>query len=80
MSDGFRGVRIAINSLNLNLNKVQVVIVQKKEEYKTIIIKNIITGLLFLLLSGNSKKIISGVEMGFAAYDIAKKYMKVLNS
>ena len=80
LSKAFCEIRIAINTLNLNLNKAQIVIVRKKDEYKTIIIKNIITGMLFILLSNNGKKIISGVEIGFAACDLVKKYLKVLKA
>lgn len=69
-------LRISINSLNLTLNRIQIKIEQKKDEYKTIIFKYFITALLFLLLNTNGKKIMSNVETAFTVLDIIKRLVK----
>ena len=76
INKGFCAARIGINSLNLTLNKVQIKIEQKKDEYKTIIFKYFITSVLFLLLNANGKKIMSGVETAFTVLDLLKKVFK----
>ena len=72
----FCSLRIAINTLNLSLNKVQLKIEQKKNEYKTIIFKYFITAVLFLILNTNGKRIMSSVETVFTLLDLLKRLTK----
>ena len=79
IEDTITSVRISINSAALTLNKIQIKIAQKKDKYKTLIIKNIVTFILFLVLSNNAKKVISVTELAFSMVDLSKAVVKAFN-
>ena len=76
IENAFTTIRIAINKTLLNLTKIQIKINEKKDRYKVIILKHIITAILFIILHGRWKKIISVVELAFSANDVIKKVAK----
>ncbi len=78
VEDTFTLVRININSIALSLNKIQIKIEQQKNKYKTIIIKNVVTFVLFMLLSRNAKKVISVTELALSVADLSKTVVKAL--
>ena len=80
VEDTFTLIRININSVALSLNKIQIKIAQKKDKYKTFIIKNIVTFVLFLVLSNNVKKVISVTELAFSAVDLGKAVVKAFTA
>ena len=79
IEDTITSVRISINSAALTLNKIQIKIAQKKDKYKTLVIKNIVTFILFLVLSNNAKKVISVTELAFSMVDLSKAVVKAFN-
>ncbi len=72
----FTTLRIALNKTLLSLNKIELKIKQKKEEYKIIILKNILTGILFVILNTDGKKVLSVVDLIFSVKDFVKKMAK----
>lgn len=80
IEDTITSVRISINSAALTLNKIQIKIAQKKDKYKTLIIKNIVTFILFLVLSNNAKKVISVTELAFSMVDLSKAVVKAFTA
>jgi len=80
IEDTITSVRISINSAALTLNKIQIKIAQKKDKYKTLVIKNIVTFILFLVLSNNAKKVISVTELAFSMVDLSKAVVKAFNA
>ncbi len=76
----FTPLRIAINTTLLNINKAKIKIAEKKDEYKFIILKNIITTAIFLALNINGKRAITIVELAFSLKDISKKVLKLTHS
>jgi hypothetical protein len=77
IDSSFTSLRIALNKALLALNKVQLKIKEKKEEYKIIILKNIITGILFFILNTKAQKIFSVVDLAFDIKEFYKKWSKI---
>ena len=71
-------IRIAINKALLSLNKIQLKIKEKKEEYKIVLLKNIVTGVLFLILNTKGQKIFSVIDLAFDIKDLYKKWSKIV--
>ncbi|MBO6257048.1 hypothetical protein J6N69_03310 [bacterium] len=69
-------VRIGLNKILLSLNKFEQKLHSKKEEFKFIILKNIVTMALYLILNTNGKKVLSVVELAFDIKDFLGKYAK----
>ena len=69
-------VRIGLNKILLSLNKFEQKLHSKKEEFKFIILKNIVTMALYLILNTNGKKVLSVVELAFDIKDFIGKYAK----
>lgn len=70
----FTTLRIALNKILLSLNKIELKIKQKKENFKIIILKNILTGILFIILNPNGKKVLSVIDLVFSVNDFLKKW------
>lgn len=68
----FLSIPIAINKINLSLNKIEQKIAAKKNNYKVLIAKNIVTWALLLALNMSGKKISSVVDLAFAIKDLVK--------
>ena len=77
IESNFTNIRIALNKALLALNKVQLKIKEKKEEYKIVILKNIITGILFFVLNSKGQKICSVIDLAFEIKDLYKKWSKI---
>lgn len=73
----FTSLRIALNKALLSLNKIQLKIKEKKEEYKIVLLKNIITGILFLILKVKGQKVFSVIDLAFDIKDFLKKWSKI---
>lgn len=73
-------LRIAINTVLLNVIKIKQKIAEKKEKYKYKLLKNIITAVLFLCLNISGKKAMTYVELAFTAKDFIKACLKVFHS
>lgn len=73
-------VRININSFALTVNKIQIKMSEQKNKYKILIIKNLVTFVLFLLLSTNAKKVISATELAFSVADLGKAVVKAFSA
>jgi len=78
LESSFISIRIALNKTLLALNKVQLRIKEKKEEFKIIILKNLLTGILFFILKAKGHKVLSVVELAFDIKDFYKKWSKVV--
>lgn len=78
IESNFTNIRIALNKALLALNKVQLKIKEKKEEYKIVLLKNIVTGILFLVLNSKGQKIFSVVDLAFDIKDLYKKWSKIV--
>ncbi len=76
--NSFTTTRIALYKILLNLNKIHQKIQSKKQEYKFIILKNIITGILFMLLNKNGKTVLSTVDLIISIKEIIEKWAKKL--
>lgn len=74
----FLSIPIAINKINLSLNKIEQKIAAKKNNYKVLIAKNIVTWALLLALNMSGKKISSVVDLAFAIKDLVKAWFDVL--
>jgi len=66
---GMLDFRISVNNLLLTENKVLIKLRQKKEQYKWVIIKNIVTTSLYFILKADYKKILAGFELFLSAKD-----------
>lgn len=73
-------VRIGLNKVLLSLNKFEQKLKSKKEEFKFIILKNIVTMALYLILNTNGKKVLSVVELAFDIKDFLVNMPKPLHS
>lgn len=78
IEEQFLSLRIALNKVLLSLNDIQLKIKEKKEEYKIILLKNLITGVLFFILNINGSKILSVVDLAVDIKDFYKKWSKVV--
>lgn len=76
IEEKFTAIRIALNKILLKLNKFEQKLRSKKEEYKFIILKNVVTIALFLVLNTNFKKILSAIDLAFAFKDFIKECAK----
>lgn len=56
-------LRISINKILLKITEIELNIKKRKEEYKIILIKNVITGLCFFLLNYNVKKALTFIDL-----------------
>lgn len=74
IEEQFLSLRIALNKVLLSLNDIQLKIKEKKEEYKIILLKNLITGVLFFILNINGSKILSVVDLAVDIKDFLKKW------
>lgn len=72
----FIDLRITINSVLLNLNKVQVKIEGEKNKFKNKVLKYAASTLLFLLLNNNGKRIFSTIELIISIIGYVKLYIK----
>lgn len=79
IESSFTKIRIELNKILLSLNKIQQKIQAKKDKYKTLILKNIITGILFLVLNKNGKTVISVLDLVFSVKETVEKWAKNYN-
>lgn len=80
ISDSFISIRIVINTVLLNINKTKVKIAEKKDEYKFILLKHIITTALFLILNIKGKQAMTVVELLLSARKFTKSAIKLAHS
>ena len=73
----FTSLRIVLNKALLSLNNVQLKIKEKKEEFKIVILKNLITGILFFILQIKGQKIFSVIELAFDIKNFLKKWSQI---
>ena len=78
IENNFTNIRITLNKALLGLNKVQIKIKEKKEEYKILFLKNIVTGVLFLILNAKGQKIFSVIDLAFDIKNLYKKMSKIV--
>ena len=78
IEEQFLSLRIALNKVLLSLNDIQLKIKEKKEEYKIILLKNLITGVLFFILNINGNKILSAIDLAVDIKDFLKKWSLVV--
>ena len=78
VDNSFTSLRIVLNKALLTLNKVQLKIKEKKEEYKIALLKSVITGVLFVVLNTSGKKIFSVVDLAFDIRNLFKKLTKIV--
>ena len=76
----FTQIRIVINTLLLNTNKIKIKIAEKKDEYKFVLLKHIITTALFLALNVKGKQAMTVVELVFSAKDFTRSLLKLAHS
>lgn len=77
---GFTSARIEINKVLLSITQFQIKLKKKKEEYKIVLLKNILTGICFLLLNYNAKRALTTVELVLSLKDFISSLRKVFNS
>ena len=77
---GITSVRIEINKIHLSITQIQIKLKKKKEEYKIVLLKNILTGICFLLLNYNAKRALTTVELALSLKDFISSLRKVFNS
>ena len=80
ISNIFIKIRIVINTVLLNANKIKIKIAEKKDEYKFVLLKHIITAALFLVLNVKGKEAITIVELVFSAKDFTRNLLKLTHS
>lgn len=73
-------IRIEINKILLSITQIQIKLKKKKEEYKIVLLKNILTGICFLLLNYNAKRALTTVELILSLKDFVTALRKVFNS
>ena len=73
-------IRIEINKILLSITQIQIKLKKKKEEYKIVLLKNILTGICFLLLNYNAKRALTTVELALSLKDFISSLRKVFNS
>ena len=78
IESSFTSFRIVLNKALLTLNKVQLKIKEKNEEYKIAILKSVITGILFIILNVKCQKIFSVVDLAFDIKDLCRKWSKIV--
>lgn len=78
IEEQFLSLRIALNKVLLSLNDIQLKIKEKKEEYKIILLKNLVTGVLFFILNINGSKILSVVDLAVDIKSFLKKWSLVV--
>lgn len=66
----FLPLRIGLNTALLNINKASIKLAEKKNEYKTKILKTLITSALFLALNINGKRAIAIAELLISIKDV----------
>lgn len=76
----FSSARIAINTALLNINGIKIKIAEKKDDYKYVILKNVITAALFLALNVRGKQAMTAVELAFSAKDFTRNIIKLIRS
>lgn len=80
ISNTFTKLRIVINTTLLNINNVKIKIAEKKDEYKFIILKHLITTFIFFALNINGKRAMTIVELLFSAKNFSKSALKLYHS
>ena len=77
---GFLTTRLEINKILLSLTQIQIKLKKKQEKYKLVLLKNILTGICFLLLNYNAKRAMTAVELALSLKDFIKVLRKAVNS
>ena len=77
---GITSVRIEINKILLSITQIQIKLKKKKEEYKIVLLKNVLTWICFLLLNYNVKRALTTVELVLSLKDFISSLRKVFNS
>lgn len=76
IESGFTSIRIVLNKALLSINKFEQKLQSKKEAYKYVLLKNIITTVLFFVLHVNGKKLLSVIDLFFSIQSLMKQWSK----
>jgi len=80
ISETLTDIRIAINTVLLQTNKIKVKIAEKKDEYKFVLLKYIITTALFLTLNVKGKQTMTVIEFTLSAKNFTRSLLKLAQS
>jgi len=76
----FKPIHKNLNTVIISIENIKEKLNQKKNKYKYSIIKNIVTGILFIALNTKGKKIITCIELLFSIRDFIDTTLKSFNS